>query len=458
MAEAPDLSLISDINKVEKSYGKNLYTFFDLNETGEKCAVEILTTDLSTRIALVEQYPNIQGYFHFDIQKILQNYTTPNYSAETSNAFSFAPDETFRYSLRYGYINGVGVFVVQGTLSNKIVIGGRKEWNELDFPYQNYTPLLAGVVGCPIISEKGVGLSDMFTTKNKTFLTGVIPDWISTDASIQDVYCLTRHRNDVDFITSWLNYSRENISFPIPTGCEGIRGVRMTLVNTSGIIILDTIYNVLFDETDPVYPYDIIHFNSGNRNAGLVTNFQNITHYYLAPYTLKGTGNCSSTEDDYSPTPTYAPIRVDIVDEQCNDFDYVQLSWLNSFGVRDYYYFTKRKDNNYTISRETYVKPEGTWGEATFSLPDYSRGEQVYNTEVQEGWTITTDFLSDEDADKLKSLFVSPDVRARFSPSNTWIPVVLTNTSWNERTFRKDKFFQYQIQMKSAHKLNIQRG
>jgi len=458
MAEAPDLSLVSDINKIEKSYGKNLYTFFDLNETGEKCAVEVLTTDLSTRIALVEQYPNTKGYFHFDIQKILQNYTTPNYSAETPTQFSFAPDETFRYSLRYGYINGVGVFQVQGTLTNKIVIGGRKEWNQLDFPYQNYTPAITGLIGCPVITEKGVGLSDMFTIQSKNILPGAVPSWISNDSSISNVYCLKRQRNDVDFITSWLNYSRENVSFPIPSGCEGIRGVRLTLVNTGGIIVLDSIYDVLFDETDPVYPQDIIHFNSGNRNTSLVTQYQNLSHYYLAPYTLQGAGTCSASETYYSSSPTYAPIRVDIVDEQCNDFDYVQLSWLNSFGVRDYYYFTKRKDNNYTISRETYVKPEGTWGEATFSLPDYSRGEQVYNTEVQEGWTITTDFLSDEDADKLKSLFVSPDVRARFSPSNTWIPVVLTNTSWNERTFRKDKFFQYQIQMKSAHKLNIQRG
>lgn len=458
MAETPDLTLISDVNKVEKTYGKNVFTFYDSNETGVKCALEILTTDLSTRLALVEQYPNTLGYFHFDVQKILQNYTTPNYSAETSTQFSLAPDETFRYSVRYGYIGTTGSFVVQGTISNKIIFGGRKPWNQLDFDYDTYTPLIQGIVGCPIISQKGKSLSDMVKVVYKSDLKGVIPTWISGDSAIQEIEVLTRHQNDTDFVHSWLNHTRESVGFPIPSECDGIRGVRLTIIGLNGNTIYDNILPYLFDTGTPVYPQDIIHFNTGNRNPNFVTNVGAISHYYVAPYTLKGEGVCGGTEEDFSYSSTYCPIRVDIIDEECNDFDYVQVSWLNSFGVRDYFYFTKRTDNNYNISRETYIKPEGTWSETTFSLPDYSRGEQVYNTKVDEGWTINTPFLSDDDAFKLSSLFVSPDVRVRFSPSSIWVPVVITNNTWTQRTFRKDKFFQYQLDIRMANKLNIQRG
>ena len=458
MAESPDMTLISDVKDVEKTYGKNLYTFYDSNETGLKCAVEILTTDLSTRLALVEQYPNQVGYFHFDIQKILQNYTTPNYSAETPTTFSYAPDETFRYSLRYGYVNVSGTFIVQGTIENKIIIGGRKEYDELDFNYELYTPEIASSLGCSLVLSKGSVLSDMSTSVPKNELTGVVPDWITTDSSITNISVLKRHRLDTDFVVSWLNNVRPNLFSPPPTDCDGIRGVRITIVLINGTIPYDNIVPVLFDSGTPVYPQDIVHYNFGNRNNTFSLYQDIISHIYIAPYTLKGGAECGSTSDDYGLSPMYNPIRLDVVNQECNDFEYVQVSWLNSFGVRDYFYFTKRTDNNYNISRDTYVSIPGTWSEQTFSIPSYSRGEQVYNTIVDENWTITTDFLSDDDAFKLSSLFISPDVRVRFSPSSTWIPVVITNNTWTERTFRKDKFFQYQLQLKMANKKNIQRG
>jgi hypothetical protein len=153
-----------------------------------------------------------------------------------------------------------------------------------------------------------------------------------------------------------------------------------------------------------------------------------------------------------------AVYRVDNVIDACNDFAPVQLSWLNSLGFRDYFYFSKRTDESINISKNNYEQVEGTWGSDTFSVPKYSRGNTTFSQDLTTKRTINTRYLSDDEAQYLKNLFISPDVRVRYDGSSEWIPVTLTNTSWTERTFRKDKFFQYTINYDEAHRINSQRG
>jgi len=53
---------------------------------------------------------------------------------------------------------------------------------------------------------------------------------------------------------------------------------------------------------------------------------------------------------------------------------------------------------------------------------------------------------------------LSPDVKVRFEDDTNFYPVVLEDSQWTERTYRKDKLFQNTVTFRIAHKLNSQRG
>ena len=87
----------------------------------------------------------------------------------------------------------------------------------------------------------------------------------------------------------------------------------------------------------------------------------------------------------------------------------------------------------------------------------------MFSQALQENFTAFTDFISDEEAIYLESLFTSPDVKVRFNEKPApgkyeWVPVSLLSTSYTQKTSRKDKLFQYDIKFKRAHNLKSQRG
>ena len=83
---------------------------------------------------------------------------------------------------------------------------------------------------------------------------------------------------------------------------------------------------------------------------------------------------------------------------------------------------------------------------------------RVFREDLQEKYTINTRYVSEDEAKFLKNLFISPDVRVRFNGSTTWNSVVLQDTSWEQKTIRKNKLFQYTLNFNMANKLNIQNG
>ena len=71
--------------------------------------------------------------------------------------------------------------------------------------------------------------------------------------------------------------------------------------------------------------------------------------------------------------------------------------------------------------------------------------------------------MSDSEALYLQGLFTSADVKVRFNDAPDdqqyqWVPVSLLSTDYTEKTYRKDKLFQYNIRFALAHNLKSQRG
>jgi len=472
MAEEPDIIYSNTPELTNLSFGKNIFSFYDQNETGQKAGIQIIDNTSTNIAGTFETFPNENGYYHFDIQNVLKNYTTPNYDAETYSTKLFtADDESYMFKVRYGWVSGNGTFNIQGTYpgtgdtQNCVVYGGRKEYWDLNWIDQkDYITTISGFLSCPVPSIRQQALTDYTITKDISKLTGGVPDWIPVTDTY--VYNLEK-REDDELILSFITKFNENASFPPPTGCDGIKAIRVTFYNgdteTADVFVNNNIFNgggetsSISTDREWIYPYNAISIPLGKSNFTTEYNL-GFTHFYVATYTYKGTSCGSSQGSFYSNNPTSAVYRVDKVVDACNDFAPVQVSWLNSLGFRDYFYFSKRTDESINISRNNYEQVEGTWGSDTFSVPKYARGNTTFSQDLTKKRTINTRYLSDLEAQYLKNLFISPDVRVRYEGSNEWLPVTITNTTWTERTFRKDKLFQYTINYDEAHKINSQRG
>ena len=208
----------------------------------------------------------------------------------------------------------------------------------------------------------------------------------------------------------------------------------------------------------PIYPFVGITAATGPKN------FQDfdgslVTHYYVIAQPYGTCGNIPNISD----ASMFNPMRFNIVDENCSDFPEYQFSWLNKYGFRDYYSFNKRKDRSVAINRNTYLQEAADYSSSSYNVNVYNRGTTVFSQALQENFTAFTDFISDEDAIFLESLFTSPDVKVRFNEKGgagkyEWVPVSLMSTSYMQKTNRKDKLFQYDIKFKRAHNLKSQRG
>lgn len=464
----PDIEITNQPELLNLSFGKNMFSFYDNNNTGSVVRIEVWDYTLTTKLATLEQYPNTSGYYHFDLQNILQNETTPNYNVETGvSRLDPANNESYSFKVKYGYIGTSGQFVEEGIYpptENCVVLGGIKKYYELNWDTTNYTTGVSGVLGCPVrTSVRALALTDWTKTTPVSGLTNGVPSYVSTNET--EVIELEIRREDA-FNLTFLNEFIPNVSFPPPVGTKNIKSFRATFFNgnteTYDIFTDNIIANgggpgeYINLDYDVVYPYNAITFKCGYPQFN--TQFENLTHYYVSGFNYKGGGSCADVLGAYTTRAFTKVYRINIVEDKCNDFAPVQVSWLNTFGFRDYFYFSKRTDENIGIRRNTYERVEGSWNSDIFSVPQYSRGEQVFSQDITDTRRINTRYLSDYEAQYIKNLYKSPDVRVRYEGDTNWTPVVLTSNRWTEKTFRKDKLFQYTLDYREAHKINSQRG
>ena len=206
---------------------------------------------------------------------------------------------------------------------------------------------------------------------------------------------------------------------------------------------------------DPVeHPYRYETFQTSTNNT-YWTMDMTTTHYFVYPVVFTP---YLCNPNTYNPNPLMTPVRVDIYEPNCLDYDHIQFSWMNSYGFRDYYTMTKRSEKRVDVERNSYFKEAIDYNGTDLTLYTYDRGETVYSQKVTEIWTATTDYMDDQTAGYLQNLFQSPDTRVRFGDSSDWYPVILTSNSYTERTYRKDRLFQYEIQFRLATPLKTQRG
>lgn len=466
-APLPVVGLTNTPVRINLTYGANIYSFYDTNTTSPTFALQVVDTSGIVKADL-RQPANLVGYAHFDLQNILRNYVGINNTIETTSSLTTSDNEAFRFKLKYGYENSTGGTTSQGTLPSTastidyVVLNGRKPFNIINWDANLYQIKTQSFLGCPVIAQKQKALTDWtYDVIDGNNITDGKPLYVSTGT---DVYRMKR-RSD-DYLTlSFLNQVQSGATANLAIN-KKIGGFRLTLFNES-TQLADTFINnttstgggpgtIVSGTTDISHPFDVITLGCGNQNT-LFSSYPTTTHYYVSSW-IATSGSCSSVGTFFANSPSSDTYRVDIVQDECNDFDQVQLSWLNSFGFRDYFYFQKRVDKSINISRNTYQKPLGSWDETSYTIPTYDRGEKVYSESLEEVYQINTRYLNDDEATFLKNLFISPDVKVRFKGESTWYSVIVTDNTWTERTYRKNKLFQNTLTFRMANKLNIQNG
>ena len=206
---------------------------------------------------------------------------------------------------------------------------------------------------------------------------------------------------------------------------------------------------------------------SGNYPVNLYTTLPNsVDHYYVRIWTFDSclysdNGSPSIDQTDFAEVEDYLldmiyEMRYDIVSYDCQKFEPIRLSFINSVGTHDYYTFYKRNTETDNITRNNYYQLPGTWSSTTYTVYPHNRGSRTFSTQIVQSWTAQTDYMTEQEGDFLKSLFLSPSVNMYWD--GKWQSIELTNNTYEYQTWGRDKLFRYTITFNTSVNPRVQRG
>ena len=153
-------------------------------------------------------------------------------------------------------------------------------------------------------------------------------------------------------------------------------------------------------------------------------------HHYIINFFDSGAAPCARS------------IAVFKADDECR-FDKVRLGWTNSRGGWDYFNFTKRSEESYSVERKRYRKVVGNYATAddstAFGFNTYDKGLTERSPFVEKMLRIRTDFLTEGGFEYLKNLIYSESVYI-ISNKGEATPVVIDSNNYTAirtRSFKK---------------------
>jgi hypothetical protein len=145
------------------------------------------------------------------------------------------------------------------------------------------------------------------------------------------------------------------------------------------------------------------------------------------------------------------------VEVDCTPFQPYQLSFMNKWGVRDYWTFTKRNTKQINTQKETYYRDLGTWSGTSFTANSWERGTKTFNQTGLVQMTLSTDWISQPRALFMEQLFTSPEVKIYYE--GHWIAVDILTQTYDEKTWAREAgLIRYEIAIQFAVPKLRQRG
>jgi hypothetical protein len=135
---------------------------------------------------------------------------------------------------------------------------------------------------------------------------------------------------------------------------------------------------------------------------------------------------------DSASNPSARSIAVFKAADECR-FEKIRLGWTNSRGGWDYFNFTKRSEESYSVERKRYRKVVGNYGTAdnaeAFGFNTYDRGLTERNPFVEKMLRVRTDFLTEGQFEYLKNLIYSESVYI-INADGSATPVVIDSNNY----------------------------
>lgn len=474
------------------AYGVNAVTLSGITGGANKYVLEVRASDGTTVLATLRQSKNVLNVAQFDIQNVLQSYIgTPQTGIDklgvTGDILATSTNEVYVYELWFGSeSNGALVEPLLQSGPYQVVAGSKEYYQILggdviDSDIYRLRPIVeaeGGAFPCYTVSDEGNALSNVRRSYTKTGNPYAWPDTDNSWDTVQKIWVEEARPNE-RLTKSWWNQNTMDAGAPAPANHIG--AFQIAVFNNNTQVDDEFIPNITANGGGPnqalgdtttgsgesliitmgIGPANIADFNF---NDGISANtFQlppNWTHYYITPVASQA-GQCGSgVNPGELGEPTHNPTLVIRKEEVCNDFDPIRFSWVNEYGFMDYYSFDKKNVKSVNTKRNTYLKEPNNYNSATFSVNIGSRGTTTYSQKSEEMYEANTGYMTDAEAETLQYLFRSPDVRVQSNRFNTeeYLPVLITDAKWMEKTNRVDRLFQYTVKFKLAHNIKTQRG
>ena len=141
-------------------------------------------------------------------------------------------------------------------------------------------------------------------------------------------------------------------------------------------------------------------------------------------------------------------------------YEPIRLTWLNQWGVWDYYTFNMKSVRSTSTNRTTYTQMTGTWNDSSYRIDGYKGGKKNFRVNSTERIQVNTDFVTEADAVWFEELVNSQEVyilngfdsseggKPYHTITNKYIePVLVTTSSYVRQTIANDKLMQYTFEL-----------
>lgn len=151
--------------------------------------------------------------------------------------------------------------------------------------------------------------------------------------------------------------------------------------------------------------------------------------------------------------PISETICLEINDDNCWGFQPIRFTWMNNLGGRDWFTFMKRNTNVQQAQRTTMFRVPGYWSAPSFSIQQVNPsrwGTTVFNVDLTNTWTASTDWITEEQSEWLRSMFASPSVFAYLPGRTQPVAITITDANYSVETYARQKLFQYFVSFTEA--------
>ena len=406
-----------------------IYTLYDavtINPTNNKFKIKYKATvyvsnqtasiiSSSNKVGVFKVTPNGEGYGIFDLSPVLQNYVTPEYTGGTvhnSNTTNNSQYNGVDYTENTPHtIHQLDDFSTNRNCVRFVAV--RFNIEAADSATGNVTEQYnSNTIADTVLIYNGVLYdTDILNLSSSSVNVGYHLDQAgfvmnsNTDKFLTNA-TTTQYIRENDYLTLsyFSGYDLDFVVGATSTGYPSVKYVKIQFYyngSATGSLITKNIQGSTGGQSgymnDSNTKLQFAGVGTGNLLGAGETIPGNWDYYTVIAYDWTN-NQISDTYNFYKQT------------EDCKEYETIRLTWLNKFGVWDYYNFTKKSVRTFNTQRKSYTQITGTWNTSRFRPDGHTGGKKYFGSNTKESIVLNTDYITEDEAIWLEELFISSDV------------------------------------------------